>query len=146
MAQGKFDDSKVSWFTLPGIDDLWYHILEIDEKSRTVDILFKFSANKKIVLHRHKVPYRTFVIQGELRLYNARGELTEIRGTGSYVSKPAGGAPHTEGGGDQDVVALFSNREVEGPVYEILDGDLNVISTLGLPEFKALYEAQFAAA
>jgi quercetin dioxygenase-like cupin family protein len=137
-----FDDGNVCWHTLEGIPDLWYNILEIDEKNGIVDILFKFSANAKIVLHRHHADYRTFIIQGELRLYNPNGELKEIRGTGSYVAKPKGGEPHTEGGGDQDVVALFSNRGVVGPVYEILDADLNPIAMLGLEEFKALQAAQ----
>jgi 2,4'-dihydroxyacetophenone dioxygenase len=137
-----FDDSTIRWYTLEGIPDLWYHILEVDETSRIVDILFRFSANAKVVLHRHKADYRTFIIQGELRLYNARDELIEIRRVGSYVGKKAGGEPHREGGGDQDVIALFSNRQVDGPVYEILDDDLNVVTTLGMSDFKALFEAQ----
>lgn len=138
----KFDDRNIRWYTLEGISDVWYHVLEVDEKSRIVDILFKFSANAKIVLHRHWAAYRTFVIQGELRLYNANGDLKEIRGVGSYVSKPAGGEPHREGGGDQDVIAIFSNREAEGPIYEIFDDELNTVATLGLDDFKALLEAQ----
>jgi quercetin dioxygenase-like cupin family protein len=142
MSTLKFDDSNVRWNTLEGIADAWYHILEVDETNRIVDILFKFAANAKIILHRHAAPYRTFIIQGELRLYDKNGDLTEVRRAGSYVSKPAGGPPHSEGGGDQDVIALFSNREVNGPVYEILDDDLNIIATLGLAEFKALQQQQ----
>lgn len=142
MGLMKFDESNVRWHTLDGFDHIWYHILEVDETNRIVDILFKFSANRQIVLHRHKADYRTFIIQGELRLYNAAGELTEVRRAGSYVSKPAGGEPHREGGGDQDVIALFSNRNVNGVVYEILDNDLNVVATLGMAEFKALFGAQ----
>lgn len=140
----KFDQSNIRWYTLEGIPDVWYHVLEVDEKNRIVDILFKFSANAQIVLHRHRAAYRTFIIQGELRIYAANGDLTEIRGAGSYVSKPAGGDPHREGGGDQDVIAVFSNRDVEGPIYEILDDELNTITTLGFDAFKALFEAQGA--
>jgi hypothetical protein len=33
---------------------------------------------------------------------------------------------------------------VKDLVYEILDDDLNVIATLGVGEFRALYEAQAA--
>lgn len=139
-----FDDSNIRWNTIEGIDDVWYHILDIDDVNRIVDILFKFSANARIILHRHKADYRTFVIQGELRLYDARDELTEIRKVGSYVGKAAGGAPHREGGGDQDVIAIFSNRNVEGPIYEILDEDLNVIAMFGFDEFKALLAQQKA--
>jgi hypothetical protein len=54
------------------------------------------------------------------------------------------GEPHTEGGGDIDVIALFSNRGIadNGVVYEILDENLNVVVTFGIPEFKALLDAQ----
>ncbi len=142
MINRQFDDSNIRWFTLEGFDHLAYHICEVDERLRTVDILFKFAANQKIALHRHKAPYRTLVLQGELRIYRADGELKEVRPIGSYVSAASDGEPHTEGGGDIDVIAFFSNRDVTGPVYEILDTDLNVVATLGMPEFKALFDAQ----
>lgn len=142
MPNHHFDDSNIRWYTLEGFDHLAYHICEVDERLRTVDILFKFAANQKIALHRHKAPYRTLVLQGELRIYRANGELKEVRPVGSYVSAASDGEPHTEGGGDIDVIAFFSNRGVDGPVYEILDDDLNVVATFGIPEFKALLAAQ----
>lgn len=142
MAARGFDDSNIAWNTIEGIADVWYHILDIDERNRIVDILFKFSAHARIMLHRHRADYRTFVIQGELRLYDAQNELTEIRKVGSYVAKPAGGEPHREGGGDQDVIAIFSNRNVERPVYEILDDALQPVALLGYDEFKELFRQQ----
>ena len=142
MATRGFDDSNIAWNTLEGIPDVWYHILDIDDANRIVDILFKFSARSKIVLHRHRTEYRTFVIQGELRLYNAENELTEVRKVGSYVAKAAGGEPHREGGGDEDVIAIFSNSNVEGPVYELLDDELRTVVTLGYDEFKELLRQQ----
>jgi hypothetical protein len=142
MPTSPFDDRNIRWHTLEGFENLWYNICEVDEKNRTVDILFKFAANKKIALHRHKCPYRTVVLQGELRIYRANGEIKEIRPVGSYVATAGDGEPHTEGGGDQDVIAFFSNREVGSLVYEILDENLNLIAALGMQEFKALLEAQ----
>jgi hypothetical protein len=59
------------------------------------------------------------------------------------VAGNANGEPHTEGGGDQDVIAFFSNRNVvDNVVYEILDENLATVATLGMAEFKALMEAQ----
>ncbi len=142
MPTSPFDDRNIRWHTLEGFENLWYNICEVDEKNRIVDILFKFAANKKIALHRHKCSYRTVVLQGELRVYRANGELKEIRPVGSYVATSGDGEPHTEGGGDQDVIAFFSNREVGSLVYEILDENLNIIAALGMQEFKALLEAQ----
>jgi hypothetical protein len=84
------------------------------------------------------------VLQGELRIYRANGELKEVRPLGSYVSAASDGEPHTEGGGDIDVIALFSNRGIaaDGVVYEILDENLNVVVKFGIPEFKGLLDAQ----
>ncbi|PNG25838.1 regulator [Methylocella silvestris] len=142
MTVYQFDESNIRWHTIEGFDHLSYFIYEVDEINKGVDLLFKFSANQKIALHRHKAAYRTLVVQGELRIYRANGELKEIRPVGSYVATEAGGEPHREGGGDQDVVVFFSNRNVADVIYEILDDDLQPIATFGLPEFKALLEAQ----
>lgn len=141
-AIGKFDESNVKWNVLEGIDNVWYHVLKVDPEAKIVDLLLKFAANERIVLHRHHADYSTFIIQGELRLYDEAGELTEIRPTASFVEKPAGGAPHTEGGGDVDCIAWFSNRGTDGMIYEILGPENETVATLGLQEFKALWDAQ----
>ncbi|WP_238228973.1 cupin domain-containing protein [Methylorubrum aminovorans] len=146
MATLPFDDSNITWQTIEGFDHAAYHILSVDEDARIVDLLFKFAANARIALHRHGAAYRTLVLQGELRIYRPNGELKEIRPVGSYVAGRAGGEPHTEGGGDQDVIVYFTNRDVAGPVYEILDEHQAVVATFGIPEFKALYEAQISRA
>lgn len=141
-AAAAFDQSNVKWNTLEGIDHLWYHVLNVDRELKVVDLLLKFSANQRVVLHKHHADYSTFIIQGELRLYNAEGELTEIRPTASFVQKSAGGTPHTEGGGDEDCIAWFSNKGTDGVIYEILGPNGETLGTLGLPEFEALMQAQ----
>ena len=142
MPTREFDDRNIPWKAIEGIDHLAYHILSVDERLRIVDFLFKFAANERIALHRHGADYRTLVLQGELRIYRPDGALKEVRPVGSYVASHAGGEPHTEGGGDQDVVVYFTNRDIEGPVYEILDDRHETVATFGIPEFKALLEAQ----
>lgn len=137
-----FDSRNIQWYTLDDFPHVAYHVCAVDEEKRIVDILFKFDANAKIALHRHKADYVTLVLQGELRIYRPNGELKEIRPIGSYVAGQANGEPHTEGGGDQDVIAFFSNRGIDDLVYEILDENLATIATLGISEFKTLLEAQ----
>ncbi len=139
---GTFDQSNIKWYSLKGIEHVWYHVLKVDPDAKVVELLLKFSANQRIVLHRHHADYSTFIIQGELRLYNEKGELTETRPTGSFVEKPGGGAPHTEGGGDIDCIGWFSNRGTDGVIYEILGPDMATVATLGLKDFKGLQEAQ----
>jgi len=138
----KFDESKITWHTLEGIEHLQYQIYAVDEERKIVDVMFKFAANKKVVLHRHHADYVTLVVQGELRLYRANGELKEVRPAGSYVATRVGGEPHSEGGGDEDAIVFFSNRGQDGTIYEILDEQMNTLANLGLQDFKALLQAQ----
>ena len=142
MAAYQFDDRNTRWNTLGGFQHLAYSILNIDEARLTADVLFKFAANQKIVLHRHMALNNTFVIQGEHRLYEPDGRLKEVRPVGSYTSSPANPAPHREGGGDQDVVILFSIRGNDGVLYEVLDDDQNTIATISMEDLTALYQLQ----
>ncbi len=142
MSNAGFDDSNIIWNQLESIDHVWYHVCDVDEDAKIVDVLLKFSANQKIVLHRHHADYRTLVLQGELRIYEPDGSVKEVRPVGSYIFTKGGGTPHTEGGGEVDVVVFFSNRGTDGTIYEILDDELNTLATLGLHDFKGLLEAQ----
>lgn len=142
MPKHFFDDSHIQWQTLAGFDHLHYSILDIDESGKIVDVLFKFDARQQIVLHRHKALNKTFVIQGEHRLYHADGNLKESRPVGKYTSSQPSDEPHREGGGDEDVVVFFSIRGGDGVFYEILDDDLNVIAKLGMGDFIELYKSQ----
>jgi hypothetical protein len=142
METHQFDDRNIKWRTLPGFDHFSYFILDVDDKNKSVDFLLKLAANQKIALHNHCADYRTLTLQGELRLYRANGELKEVRPIGSYVSTLAGGEPHTEGGGDQEAIVFYSNRNVGKLVYEFLDDKSKIFATLGLAEFKGLLDGQ----
>lgn len=142
MQTYQFDDRNIYWNKLGDFEHLVYSILDIDEINKIIDVLFKFSANQQIVLHRHKVHNNTFVIQGEHRLYEPNGKIKEIRPVGSYTCSPASDEPHREGGGDQDVVVFFSIRGSDGVLYEVLDDDMNLIATLSFQDFVGLYQAQ----
>jgi quercetin dioxygenase-like cupin family protein len=143
MPNQLFDDSHISWQTLAGFEHLFYSILDICEDKKIIDVLFRFSARQQIVLHRHKALNHTFVIQGEHRLYKADGALKEVRPVGSYTCSPADDEPHREGGGEVDVIILFSIRSSgEGVLYEILDDDLNIIATLSVQDLVNLYQDQ----
>ncbi|MCK9912235.1 hypothetical protein MXD81_23980, partial [Microbacteriaceae bacterium K1510] len=85
-------------------------VYDVDRQNRIVDAVFKFAPCSKAMLHQHKTPYVTLVLQGELRFYRPNGELKEIRPTGSYVKGVANGEPHLEGGGDQETIVFFSVR------------------------------------
>ena len=141
-----FDEPTVDWKPLVGPDEeptdfISCSILNVDDDAKVVDILFKFSANEKIVMHRHTSNYSTFTVQGELRVYNTDGSLKDVRPAGTYKAGTPGEA-HTEGGGDEDVIALFSLRPYKetDPIYEILDDDMSVAAVMTFEDLKALHE------
>lgn len=142
MTRYFFDDCNIKWQKLERFENLAYSILNIDENNKIIDVIFKFAANKRIVLHRHLALNNMFVIQGEHRLYEANGALKEVRPVGSYTSSPPSDEPHREGGGDEDVIVFFSIRGSDGVLYEILDDDLNAIATLSMQDFIGLYKEQ----
>jgi quercetin dioxygenase-like cupin family protein len=142
MAAYSFDDSNIKWNKLGDLKHLLFSILNVDEQNYIVDVLFKFAANEKIILHRHMIQNNTFVVQGEHRLYEPDGALKEIRPVGMYKSSPPGDV-HREGGGpDQDVVVFFNMRGHDGVFYELLDDDQNVIASLGYTDFHSAFKEQ----
>jgi hypothetical protein len=142
MTRFFFDDCNIKWQNLEGFENLAYSILSIDENNKIIDVIFKFTANKQIILHRHLALNNTFVIQGEHRLYEPNGTLKEVRPVGSYTSSPPSDEPHREGGGDEDVIVFSSIRGNDDALYEILDDSLNVIATLSMQDFIGLYRAR----
>ena len=135
-----FDEDAIAWRELPGVENVWLSILDVDETAKIVDVLFRFAANEKIVLHRHVSAFHTFVVKGEHRIYTPEGELKEVRPVGTYKAGKADQEPHTEGGGDTDVVILFSLRPYcDGPIYEILDDEGNTADTMTFDGMRELY-------
>lgn len=145
MTSTDFDKNAIHWRKIDGIDHLSYFIYDVDRERGSVDVLLKFAANEKILLHRHVALNHMLVLQGEHRLYEPDGSIKEIRPTGRYTVSPPSKDPHREGGGDEDVVILFSIRGTDGTMYEFLDDDLNVIGTFGMDDFEALQSGQQAA-
>ena len=140
MPTHAFDDRNITWNKLGDYLHLHYSILDVDEKNGIADVLFKFAANEKIVLHRHLAHNNTFVVQGEHRLYKPDGTLKEIRPVGSMTSSPPSDEPHREGGGDQDVIIAFSIRG-DGVLYQLLDEDMNQIGSISMQDLIALKNA-----
>ena len=133
-----FDDSNINWQVLGDYEHLHYSILDVDSENAIADVLFKFTANERVFLHRHLGHNNTFVIQGEHRLYKPDGTLKEVRPVGSMTSTPPSNEPHREGAGDQDAVVAFSMRRENGVMYEILDDDMNVVDTISFQDLEDL--------
>ena len=126
---------------MPDVEHAWISILDVDDTAKIIDILLKFSANEEIVLHRHASVFNTFVVKGEHRIYNSDGELTESISVGTYTNGSPDIDAHREGGGDEDVIILFSLRPYsDGLIYEILDENHEVDLAVGFNDFKDMKE------
>jgi hypothetical protein len=136
-----FDERGIRWARFGEFEPRFdYMILNLDEKRRIVDVLFKFPAQQQIVLHRHVALNHTFVVQGNHRLYDVDGQLSEDRPTGRYTVIPGSEKPHREGGGDRDTIVFFSIRPDESDdLYELLDDAMNPIATVTFPMMVDLY-------
>jgi quercetin dioxygenase-like cupin family protein len=141
MTTYPFDDRNIHWQQLGDFKHFVYSVLDIDEERQIVDVIFKFDPHQQIILHRHKALNKSLVVQGEHRLYEANGQIKEIRAVGSYTSSPASDEPHRECGGDEGAVVFFSIRGNDDILYEILDDEQNLVGTLTLQDFIDLYTA-----
>ena len=147
MSVYSFDDSAIDWQPLGDFPHFVFSILQVDMQQRIADVIFKFEANQKIVLHRHKALNHTFVVQGEHKIYERDGTLREVRPTGSYTLSPASEVPHLEGGGEQDAIVLFSMRPQPGEIlYEILDDSENIVAEITIETLLSIFEARKEAA
>ncbi|WP_267354073.1 MULTISPECIES: regulator [unclassified Methylobacterium] len=144
MSQEKFDDSNIPWQNLKGFDGVGFFIYKADPESRIVDVIYKFAPNMKQPLHRHKCPYFTLVLQGELRFYRQDGALKEVRPVGSYVNGVVNGEPHFEGAGDEETIVFFGHHDVGDAMYEFVDAEGRQEMVLGLSDFRALFDQQVA--
>ena len=84
-----FDPVSVNWQPLPGADGnpedhIGMSIMNVDDEAKIVDVLFKFAASEKILLHRHTSHFNTFVVQGKHRIYEPDRTLKETRPEGTY--------------------------------------------------------------
>lgn len=139
----RFDDRNIHWNKLGDFDHFVYAILDIDKASFIADLIFKFDPHQPIILHRHKVLNKTFVVQGEHRIFEPTGDLKEIRRVGSFTSSPASPDPHRESGGGEGAIVLFSIRANSDTdvLYELLDDQQNLIGTLTMQNLIDLHIA-----
>ena len=142
----QFDEKSIDWKPAPGpdgepLDHVSLSFLNVDENDKIVDLLFKFSANEKIQMHRHCSNYSTFTVKGELKTYFPDGSLKSVRPAGVFKAGVPG-EPHTEGGGDEDVIVYFSLRPYadNDPIYELLDENMEVVQIMDFQALKELNE------
>lgn len=139
----RFDNDSINWRQLGEFEYFRYTVIDVDSEAEVVDFALRLDANERILLHRHRALTMTTVLQGEHRLYEPDGRVKDIRPLGSYTVSPASPEPHTEGGGADGAIVLYSTRgSVDGVIFDVVDDAGNDVGTLTVADFAALYDGQ----
>ena len=136
-------DHQIDWQPFAGIENLDVSLCDVDVERQVVDVIVRFPPNKIVSMHNHLAQTNMFVIQGELRMYEPDdGSLREVRPAGNYYRGRRDDV-HTEGGGAEGAVVLYSVRGhgVEG-LFEVMDGDQNVLGEVGMGDILEVWNAQ----
>jgi hypothetical protein len=112
-----------------------YHmaVLGCDPEKGVLDLIVKWEPNAYCHFHRHVAATTILVLQGEQHVAEIDAHGNEIgrkvRKAGEYARK-AGGEAHMEWGGPDGAVVFFSlqAQEKDGPIFELLDREMNVLS------------------
>ncbi|GLI93436.1 regulator [Methylocystis echinoides] len=134
-------ERNIRWKSIDGIDHLSFSVLDVDETNSVIHVLFKFAAERQIILHRHLTLNKTMTIEGEHRLFHADGRLKEVRPSGQFTIAPPSDDPHREGAGDQDALVLFVIYG-DGALYQALDAELTVVMELSMSDFVRFYDGK----
>jgi 2,4'-dihydroxyacetophenone dioxygenase len=137
-----FDDRHIAWRKLGDFTGFVASILYVDEASNTVEFIVKFDPNTNSLAHRHLAATYTFVIEGAHIIYELDGRLRDSRPTGRFTFTPPDGDCHTEGGGADGCVLLYSIRGHTDALFDLLDATGKTTATLRTSDFKAALAAQ----
>lgn len=135
-------DHTIEWLPFAGIENLELRLLDIDQERQIVDLVVRFAPNKTVTMHNHIAQTNMFIIQGELRMYEADGSVREVRSAGNYFRGRRDDA-HSEGGGPEGAVVFYSVRgHGADELFDIMDDDGKVTATLTMADVLGAWEAQ----
>lgn len=95
----------------------------------------------KAVYRQRANPYLGVLSLNKWRRYDPDGALKETRPAGTYRAVLPEAEPHKEGGGNEDVVVLFSLRPYleTKPAYESFEDDHQIAPLMTFDDLNALY-------
>ena len=133
-----FDDSNVAWQALNGFEGMVLSLCSVEPESNCVDFLVKFAPDSKVLFHRHLAATHSFVIEGAHVIYEEDGSRRETRPVGTYSITPASDDVHSEGGGPDGCVLLYSARGTDAELFEMFDGDFKSAGKMTVGDFVGL--------
>lgn len=136
-----FDDRAINWRAVPGMDGLVLAVLDVDGERRTVDFAVKFDPNTKVLFHRHLALTHSFVIQGDHVIYETDGSQRESRPVGTYSVTRVTDDVHSEGGGPNGCILIYSVRGERDALFELMDDQFESSGEMGIADFRGLMAA-----
>jgi hypothetical protein len=146
----KLDSDRFAWREITGSPDSSYPIhhdlciLAHDRDAGTIDLLIRFDdQGGHCHAHRHITTTSVLVLEGEQHLDELRpgGErVHKVRKAGDHHLTTGDPYPHLERGGPQGGVLFFSHHTDDGRLYEIVDDDGNVVSTVTIDSLVAAWD------
>ena len=141
----RFDDTAITWRPFAGYEGLYYWVLDVDDDRQRVDLLFRLAPGARCPGHRHVGPTDTFVLEGEHRTWEKRGDewvLDQVRPPGFYANSP-GDHLHSEQGGDEGAIIMLAMTAIDGVVWETYD-DAGVVleSVSTIDDFRRVLDKQ----
>lgn len=150
MNATKLDTDAYEWLEItgdPGSSYLIHHDISIlgwDRDAGTIDLLIRFDAKGgHCTAHRHVSSTSVLVLEGEQHLDELLPDgstVHKVRTTGAHHLTPGDANPHRERGGPEGGVLFFSHHSPDGRLYEIVDDDRNVVSTVTIDSLIAMWE------
>jgi hypothetical protein len=154
MINGTFDPNRYRWKQVTGRPGSRhkiahdYTILGYDHDAGTLDMIVRWQGDGgHCPIHRHAAVTSVIVLEGEQHLWDVEpdGSITNhrFRRAGDYALTGNDQKPHLECGGDQGGVVYFGARP-DSPgdlLYEIYDGDMNVVADITIDSLVADFNA-----
>lgn len=137
-----FDPDRIAWTHIEDPDvgypcDYEMAILGADPEAGRLDLIVRWPPNSYCHFHRHIADTTILVIQGEQHLVTINDDGSEgerkVRPAGTYASS-RGGEAHMECGGPEGAIVFFALHAPKGPVFEMLDRDMNILSASTVEE------------
>ena len=141
----QFDGDKIDW---QAIDDPTQDypckyemaILGSDAETGRLDLIVRWPPNSYCHFHRHVADTAIMVLEGEQHVVEVHDDGShgehKVRPAGTYVMSP-GGEAHMEYGGPEGATVFFSLYAGQGPCFETLDKDMNVLEASTVAEMAA---------
>ena len=129
---------NIQWKAFNDMPGFVYKVLNVDEKRREIDMLFRFDPDSFCFNHRHVTKVTSIVLEVDhvVREFDEAGnERVSVRKTGQFCVSDGGDA-HIEGGGENGAVVLFNFRGDTDHIYDIMDDELNVVRQVYIQDFK----------